>query len=67
MIGPLSAAGTRRKSGVHPAAPGVVLLVSCVLVDALDRGAPRLAVALLGLLLTAWLSWRAFSPARFFG
>ncbi|WP_170323921.1 hypothetical protein [Cryptosporangium phraense] len=51
---------------VHPAAPGVVLLVSCVLVDALPHGAPRLAAALLGLLLTAYLSWLAFSPSRFF-
>ncbi|GAA0219183.1 hypothetical protein [Cryptosporangium japonicum] len=55
-----------RRGGVHPAAPGLVLLVSCVVVDVLDHGAPRLLAALAGLTLSAYLCWRAFSPARFF-
>ncbi|MFG1923856.1 hypothetical protein [Cryptosporangium sp. NPDC048952] len=55
----------RRGGGVHPAAPGLVLLISCVVVDQLDHGA-RLVAALAGLLLSAYLCWRAFSPARFF-
>jgi hypothetical protein len=51
---------------VHPAAPGLALLASCALVNALVGGAFRTVVALVGLAGSSWLFWRAYSPERFF-
>ncbi|WP_073250973.1 hypothetical protein [Cryptosporangium aurantiacum] len=66
MTRPLPRDSNRRAGGVHPAAPALVLLLSSAAVNVLDHGAPRLAVAVFGILLSAYLFGRAFGPARFF-
>jgi hypothetical protein len=51
---------------LSPAVPGLALLASCAAVAALDGGFTRTTVAILGLVISTWLAWRAYAPERFF-